>query len=142
MDLFKSKLMLICIIFGTLLAVIALSQSAYAGGECASLGGACDDSGWDPMAKLDEIGKPINSQEQTSAKWPEKSRAMRWNMSASGSENEGKKASESPVKAEAVQTTPNVQNATPAKAAEDPAIVVRSDEVKRDSRAIGCGQRC
>jgi thiosulfate/3-mercaptopyruvate sulfurtransferase len=130
MDLIKSKLMLICIICGALLAVMALSQSAYAGGECASLGGACDDSGWDPMAKLDEIGKPINSQEQASAKWPEKSRAMRWNMSASGSENEGKKASESPEKAEAAQTTPNVHNATSVKAAEDPAIMVRSDEAK------------
>ena len=56
MSLLKLKLMLIPIICVALLAVMALSQSAYAGAECASLGGACDDGGWDPMAKLDEIG--------------------------------------------------------------------------------------
>ena len=103
MSLIKSKLMLIPIIFVALLAVMALSQSAYAGAECASLGGACDDGGWDPMTKLDEIGNPTASQEQTAAKWPEKSRAMRWNMSASGSEDEEDKASESLEKTEAAQ---------------------------------------
>lgn len=115
MYLLKSKLMLICIISGTLLAFIALSQSAYAGAECASLGGACDDGGWDPMAKLDEIGKPISSQEQTSARWPEKSREMRWNMSASGSDDEEKKASET-LAAEAVEYPAS--------------IIVRSNEAK------------
>ena len=109
MSLLKSKLMLICIICGALLAVMALSQSAYAGAECASLGGACDDGGWDPMAKLDEIGNPTASQEQTAAKWPEKSREMRWNMSASGSEDEENKASETLRMTEAPKTTQNVQ---------------------------------
>ena len=74
MSLINSKLMLIPIICGALLAVMALSQSAYAGAECASLGGACDDGGWDPMAKLDEIGNPTAGQEQSAPKWPEKSR--------------------------------------------------------------------
>ena len=60
LSLINSKLMLIPIIFGALLAVMALSQSAYAGAECASLGGACDDGGWDPMKKLDEIGNPTS----------------------------------------------------------------------------------
>lgn len=72
-----------CVICWTLLAIIALSQSAYAGGECASLGGGCDEGSWDPMAKLDEIGNVSAGQEQISAKWPEKSREMRWNMPSS-----------------------------------------------------------
>lgn len=122
--------MLIPIICGALLAVMALSQSAYAGAECASLGGACDDDGWDPMDKLYEIGKPIRSQEQTSAKWPEKSRAMRWNMGVPGSEDEENKVYETPEDAEAIQTAQNVQNATPAKAAENPANTIRSLEAK------------
>jgi len=130
MNLIKSKLMLICIICGGLLAVMALSQSAYAGAECASLGGACDDGGWDPMAKLDEIGKPTDSQAQTAAKWPEKSRTMRWNMSASGLDDEEKKTSETIETTDAPKAAQKVQNATPAKAAEDPASIVRSDEAK------------
>jgi len=116
MSLLKSKLMLICIICGAFMAmaIMVLSQSAYAGAECASLGGACDDGGWDPMAKLDEIGKPTNSQVQAPTKWPEKSRTMRWNMNASSSEDEENKDSESP-EAVAVQTTQNVDHAIPAK---------------------------
>ena len=127
MDLQKSKLALIPLICGTLLAVMVLSQSAYAGAECASLGGACDDGGWDPMAKLDEIGNPTAGQEQSAPKWPEKSRELRWNMSASGSEDEENKASESLKNDEAPKT---IQNATSAKAAEYPASIVRSDEAK------------
>lgn len=128
MNLSKSKLVLIPLICGTLFVIMALSQCAYAGAECASLGGACDDSsGWDPMAKLDEIGNPNAGQEQSAAKWPEKSRMVRWNKSASGFEDEENKASETLEKTEAVQTT---QNDNPVKAAEDPASMVRSDEAK------------
>ena len=127
MDLLKSKLVLIPLICGTLFAIMALSQSAYAGAECASLGGACDDSGWDPMAKLDEIGNPNAGQEQSAAKWPEKSRMVRWNKSASGFEGEENKAPETLKNAEAPKT---VQNATPAKAADDQKSMVRSDEAK------------
>jgi thiosulfate/3-mercaptopyruvate sulfurtransferase len=126
----KSKLMLICIVCGGLLAVMALTQSAYAGAECASLGGACDDGGWDPMAKLDEIGKPTNSQAQTAAKWPEKSRTMRWNMSASGLDDEEKKTSETIETADAPKAAKKDQNVTQIEAAEDPASIVRSDEAK------------
>ncbi len=122
--------MLIPIICAALLAIVTLSPSAYAGAECASLGGACDDSGWDPMAKLDEIGNPNAGQEQPAAKWPEKSRAMRWNMSASVQEDEENKAPETPEKTETVQTTQNVQIDNPVKAAEDPASMVRNDEAK------------
>ena len=127
MNLLKSKLIQICIICGGLLAVMALSQSAYAGAECASLGGACDDGGWDPMAKLDEIGNPTAVKEQSVAKWPEKSRTMRWNMSASGFEDEENKTSETLAKTVAPKTA---QNAIPAKVVEDPASIVRSNEAK------------
>lgn len=127
MSLLKSKLLPICIICGTLLAVLVLTQNAYAGAECASLGGGCDDGGdWDPMAKLEEMGKPItNSQEQTATKWPEKSRQMRWNVNDSGSEDEENTASETPKIAEAPP-----QRAVPTKVAEDPANIVRSNEAR------------
>ncbi len=95
MDLQK-KLMPIPLICGILLAVMALSQSAYAGAECASLGGACDDGGWSGAAKLDEIGEPTTSQEPISAKWPAKSRELRWNMSAS-TDDAGNTASKKPA---------------------------------------------
>ncbi len=139
MSLLKSKLMLIPIICAALLAAVALIQSAHAGAECASLGGACDDSsGWDPMAKLDEIGKPTSDQGlQAAVKWPEKSRTMRWNMSASvegGVENKAPDTLDTPEKTEAVQTATqnvqNVQNNNPVKAAEDPASIIRSGEAK------------
>lgn len=112
----KKECLGIYIVCAALMAIMALSQSAYAGAECASLGGACDDGGWDPMAKLDEIGKTTTSQEQTVAtKWPEKSREMRWNMSASGSEDEENK---------------NVDGAPLVKAAKEQASLVRSDRAK------------
>jgi thiosulfate/3-mercaptopyruvate sulfurtransferase len=130
MSLLKSKLMQISIICGALLAIVALSQSAYAGAECASLGGACDDGGWSGAAKLDEIGEPTDSQSQSAAKWPEKSREMRWNMSASASEYEEKKASETSENIETSLTTQNVQNTTLAKKAEDPASIMRSNLAK------------
>jgi len=84
MVLLKVKIGIVC---GAFLAIIALTQSAYAGAECASLGGACDDGSWDPMAKLDEIGTGKYDQTQASPNWPAKSREKRWNMS-SGSEEE------------------------------------------------------
>lgn len=130
MNLPKLKLMLICIICGGLLAVMALTQSAYAGAECASLGGACDDGGWDPMAKLDEIGKPTDSQAQTSAKWPAKSREMRWNMSDSGLDNEEKKTSETIETTVAPKAAKEAENVTQVEAAEEPISIVRSDEAK------------
>ncbi|MCX6668197.1 MAG: rhodanese-like domain-containing protein, partial [Methanothrix sp.] len=127
MSLLKSKLMLISIICGALLVVMALSRSVHAGAECASLGGACDDSGWDPMQKLDEIGNPTAGQEQSAAKWPEKSRMVRWNQSAFGFEDEENKAPETVKNAETPKTA---QNATPAKVTDDQESIVRSDEAK------------
>ena len=54
---------------------------------------------------------------------------MRWNMSASGFEDEENKVSES-LRMLKPPEAQNVQNATSAKAAEDPASIVRSDEAK------------
>ncbi|MGB5101506.1 MAG: rhodanese-like domain-containing protein [Methanothrix sp.] len=125
MNLQTSKLMLICIICGGLLAVMALSQSAYAGAECASLGGACDDSGWSGAAKLDEIGEPTTNQEPTSAKWPTKSREQRWNMSASTETTETTN-----VKTAEDKTTDSTRNATSEKPAQEPLNITRSDEEK------------
>jgi thiosulfate/3-mercaptopyruvate sulfurtransferase len=127
MNIMKSKLMQISIICGALLAIMALSQSAYAGAECASLGGACDDGGWSGAAKLDEIGEPTSSQVQTVAKWPEKSREMRWNMSATGFQDEKSKA---PQTLENPDDPKTIQNATPAKVADDQKRIVRSDLAK------------
>ncbi len=78
------------VIFGALVAIMALSPGTCFGAECSSLGGACDDGGWDPMAKLDEIGTGnYDDQPQASPKWPEKSRELRWNMSSTdGQEKE------------------------------------------------------
>ncbi|HOC66770.1 MAG TPA: hypothetical protein PKG62_05205, partial [Methanothrix soehngenii] len=58
------------VLCGTLLAALVLIESASAGAECASLGGACDDSsGWDPMAKLNEIGNVTATQQSTGINW-------------------------------------------------------------------------
>jgi thiosulfate/3-mercaptopyruvate sulfurtransferase len=87
MDIMKIA---IRVIFGALVAIMALSPGTCFGAECSSLGGACDDGGWDPMAKLDEIGTGnYDDQPQASPKWPEKSRELRWNMSSTdGQEKE------------------------------------------------------
>jgi len=92
-----------------LLMLLALSQSASAGAECASLGGGCDDGGWDPMAKLDEIGNTSADQQPANTKWPAKSREQRWNMSASTESSSAREGTEDA-------------------AAEQQAITVRSDE--------------
>jgi len=119
---------LLKLICGGLLAVMALSLSAYAGAECASLGGACDDGGWSGAAKLDEIGEPTTNQVQTSAKWPAKSREMRWNMSAS---TETTKTTD--VKTPEDKTTENADdedNTASKKPAPEPSSIIRSDEAK------------
>ncbi|WP_348305184.1 rhodanese-like domain-containing protein [Methanothrix sp.] len=91
------------VLCGTLLAALILMESASAGAECASLGGACDDSsgGWDPMAKLNEIGNVTATQQSAGANWPKKSREIRWGMNSSqgvedekGEENESEELKE------------------------------------------------
>jgi len=83
----RSTLISMSIIWGMLLIALLLTQSALAGPECASLGGACDDSsgGWDPMAKLDEIGNVTADRDPVATNWPKKSREIRWGMNASQS---------------------------------------------------------
>jgi len=106
------------VLCGSLLAVLVLIESASAGAECASLGGACDDSsGWDPMAKLNEIGNVTATQQSAGANWPKKSREIRWGMNSSqgvedeiGEENESSVASDSIQLAEAEEAK-DVQNA-------------------------------
>jgi thiosulfate/3-mercaptopyruvate sulfurtransferase len=110
------------VLCGTLLAALVLIESASAGAECASLGGACDDSsGWDPMAKLNEIGNVTATQQSAGANWPKKSREIRWGMNSSqgvedeiGEENESSVASDSIQLAEAEEAK-DVQNAAPLK---------------------------
>jgi len=86
MSLLKSLLILGACAGGIVL--IAMTYSVHAGEECASLGGGCDNGAWDPMQKLDEIGTGAGDQTETSAKWPEKSRMVRWNKSAYGFEDD------------------------------------------------------
>ena len=111
------------VLCGTLLAALVLIESASAGAECASLGGGCDDSngGWDPMAKLDEIGNVTATQQSAGANWPKKSREIRWGMNSSqgaedekGEENESAVAPDSVPQAE-VEEAKDVQIAAPLK---------------------------
>ncbi len=111
------------VLCGTLLAALVLIESASAGAECASLGGGCDDSngGWDPMAKLDEIGNVTATQQSTGINWAKKSREIRWGMNSSqgaedekGEENESAVAPDSVPQAE-VEEAKDVQIAAPLK---------------------------
>ncbi len=117
MDLLKKEIGITSIICMALLAIMALSQGAYAGAECASLGGACDssDGGWDPMAKLDEMGTGNYDQSQASQqKWPQKSREVRWNMTSGSSKSQEEEVvktnQEKPIAMADVQKSPNRLN--------------------------------
>jgi thiosulfate/3-mercaptopyruvate sulfurtransferase len=127
MSLLKSKMMAICIICGAILAIMALSHSVH-GSECASLGGGCDDGGWDPMQKLEEIGNPTIGQQQAPTRWPEKSRTVRWNQSASGFEDLENNSPRNIKNAEAPKIT---QNANPTGNAAVNMSIIRSDEAKQ-----------
>jgi thiosulfate/3-mercaptopyruvate sulfurtransferase len=122
---------LLKLICGGLLAVMALSLSVHAGAECASLGGACDDGGWSGAAKLDEIGEPTTNQAQTSAKWPAKSRELRWNMSASTetTKTTDVKTAEDKIPDNADEAG-NSGNTASKKPASEPSSITRSDEAK------------
>ncbi|MDD1753337.1 MAG: sulfurtransferase, partial [Methanotrichaceae archaeon] len=127
MSLLKSKMTAICIICGAFLAIMTLSHSAH-GSECASLGGACDNGGWDPTQKLEEIGKPTSNQAQAPAKWPMKSRIIRWNQSAYGFKDLENNSTENIKIAETPKTT---QNTIPAENDMAQASIERSDEAKK-----------
>jgi len=96
-------------IIGICAGLIALIALAHGGGECASLGGDCETtSGWDPMAKLDEIGTGnYDKAPAASAKWPEKSRTVRWDKAAYGFDDNETANSE----AEENETTGNAAKA-------------------------------
>ena len=133
----KSFLKLTGILCGTLLAALVLTQSASAGAECASLGGACDDSsGWDPMAKLNEIGNATATQEQSAGNnWPKKSREIRWGMNASQSGDEGSGENKSAAATDGGQQADaeearDVQIAAPAKMKELQINMTRSLNAK------------
>ena len=111
------------VLCGTLLAALVLIESASAGAECASLGGGCDDSngGWDPMAKLDEIGNVTATQQSSGTNWAKKYSEIRWGMNSSqgaedekGEENESAVAPDSVPQAEAEEAK-DVQIAAPLK---------------------------
>jgi thiosulfate/3-mercaptopyruvate sulfurtransferase len=95
MSLSISKQMLIQRAFAALIVIAVLAAGGLAA-ECSSLGGDCDNSGWDPMKKLEEIGTGKYDQPQTSPKWPGKSREIRWNMTDESSESGKNEAKESP----------------------------------------------
>jgi len=87
MSLMELKYILILGICAGFVAFMALTGGVHAGPECASLGGLCnqESGGWDPLQKLDEIGNATAAEpKEVSAKWPEKSRVMRWNEPAYG----------------------------------------------------------
>ncbi|MDD1761861.1 MAG: sulfurtransferase [Methanothrix sp.] len=136
LSLIKSKLIPIIVAGVALLAVVLLSmQSAYAGGECASLGGACDDGGWSGADKLDEIGDPTAGQVQTSTNWPAKSREVRWNMSASTDSNASTEDETDDNTANSKTTSSDSQNENitdnaAKKAAQEPITISRSDEAR------------
>lgn len=134
MQLLNAKLMPIGIICGILLLIMTLSQSAYAGGECASLGGACDNSGWSGAAKLDEIGNTAASQETaTATKWPAKSRTMRWNISESTqTDTTAEETATQTTKANTTEdtTSESARNVTIKKPVDEPSVITRSDDAK------------
>lgn len=136
LNLIRSKLISIIIACAALSAVVLLSmQSAYAGGECASLGGACDDGGWSGADKLDEIGDPNAGQEQTSNNWPAKSREVRWNMNASTDSNASTEDETDDNTANSKTASSNSQNESSTdnaakKTVEEPITISRSDEAR------------
>lgn len=140
LNLIKSKLIQIIVAGAALLAVVLLSmQSAYAGGECASLGGACDDGGWSGADKLDEIGDPTAGQVQASTNWPAKSREVRWNMNASTDSNASTEdeikddTANSKTTSSASQNDSSTENAVKIavkRAVPEPTIITRSDEAR------------
>jgi thiosulfate/3-mercaptopyruvate sulfurtransferase len=123
LSLIIPKLVSIFMVCAALLAVMFLSsQSVHAGAECASLGGACDNSGWSGAAKLDEIGNSTANQEVTSTKWPAKSRVSRWNMSVS-TETGATTQEQTEDRTANSKTAPNDSD-------QEPSVIVRSDDAR------------
>jgi thiosulfate/3-mercaptopyruvate sulfurtransferase len=124
-------------IIGICAGFITLIALAHGGGECASLGGDCATvSGWDPMAKLDEIGTGnYDKAPPAGTKWPEKSRTKRWDKAAYGfedNETTEKDATENAAKADIAPAENN-----PAEDAEGEVALERSDKFEEMLVPIG-----
>lgn len=135
MSLIGSKHILILGICAGFMAFMALAGTVHAGAECASLGGECSgENGWDPMQKLDEIGNATAAEPKAVvAKWPEKSRVMRWNEPAYGfGDNNKTKSSAAPKstdnKATENKTLENKASKDPSKAPANKTLTVKSPE--------------
>jgi thiosulfate/3-mercaptopyruvate sulfurtransferase len=109
MSLMGLKYILILGICAGFVAFMTLAGVVHAGAECASLGGECnqDSGGWDPLQKLDEIGNATAAEPKAvKAKWPEKSRVIRWHEPAYGFADSNKTG--------ITASTPDPDNKTPA----------------------------
>ncbi|MGV8126837.1 MAG: sulfurtransferase [Methanothrix sp.] len=117
-----------------LLALLVLANGAYAGeAYCEACQGG---GGWDPMAKLDEIGNPDAGEAETvmaGLNTAQKNRVGIWNKSLSGFEGSNTSADKSantsaPSTVKASQS-PLVEKAS-TKTAEENQVIVRSERAK------------
>lgn len=117
-----------------LLALLVLANGAYAGeAYCEACQGG---GGWDPMAKLDEIGNPDAGEAETvmaGLNTAQKNRVGIWNKSLSGFEGSNTSADKSantsaPGTVKASQS-PLVEKAS-TKTAEENQVIVRSERAK------------
>ena len=117
-----------------LLALLVLANGAYAGeAYCEACQGG---GGWDPMAKLDEIGNPDAGEAETvmaGLNTAQKNRVGIWNKSLSGFEESNTSADKSANTSapSTVKTSQSqlVEKASP-KTAEENQVIVRSERTK------------
>jgi len=119
-----------------LLALLVLANGAYAGeAYCEACQGG---GGWDPMAKLDEIGNPDAGEKETvmaGLNTAQKNRVGIWNKPLSGFEGSNTSADESAnTSAASIEAENNasqlVEKASPARAAEENQVIVRSERTQ------------
>ena len=117
-----------------LLALLVLANGAYAGeAYCEACQGG---GGWDPMAKLDEIGNPDAGEAETvmaGLNTAQKNRVGIWNKSLSGFEetnaSDDKSANTSAPSTIKTSQSQLVEKASP-KTAEENQVIVRSERAK------------
>lgn len=117
-----------------LLALLVLANGAYAGeAYCEACQGG---GGWDPMAKLDEIGNPDAGEKETvmaGLNTAQKNRVGIWNKSLSGFEESNTSADKSANTSapSTIKTSQSqlVEKASP-KTAEENQVIVRSERTK------------
>ncbi len=117
-----------------LLALLVLANGAYAGeAYCEACQGG---GGWDPMAKLDEIGNPDAGEKETvmaGLNTAQKNRVGIWNKSLSGFEetnaSDDKSANTSAPSTIKTSQSQLVEKASP-KTAEENQVIVRSERTK------------